>query len=153
MTTAFHESDHPRVGNGQFTEKQYAEAPTGVVAAPPKPEDFHQDFADAVKYADRAANGDSNDDEHDALVDLTAAAEGYLEAHRKAGTLDLDTPSVSRSGFTGPSFHAALKRMVSRSEEVFDGDSNDDEFDHLHNFKELVRAEFNLPEYDEDDED
>ncbi|WIE81218.1 hypothetical protein [Curtobacterium sp. MCSS17_016] len=143
--------ENARTNGGQFGEQQHAEASAGVVRPLPKPEDFHQDFADAVRDADRAANGDSNDDEHDALIDLNAAAEGYLEAHRRAGTLDLDSIVTGPNGQQQPSFHAALKRMVDRTEEVTGDDgSNDDEFDHLNNFKEVVRSHFDLPEDDED---
>jgi hypothetical protein len=144
--------ENARTNGGQFGEQQHAEAPAGVVRPLPSPEDFHQDFADAVRAADTAANGDSNDDEHDALIDLNLAAEGYLEAHRRAGTLDLDSIVTGPNGQQQPSFHAALKRMVDRTEEVIGDDgSNDDEFDHLNNFKEVLRSHFDLP--DDDDED
>lgn len=139
--------ENARTNGGRFGEQQHAEAPAGVVRTPPTPEDFHQDFADAVRAADKAAIGDSNDDEHDALIDLNSAAEGYLEAHRRAGTLDVDSIVTTPAGVEEPSFHAALKRMISRTEEVVGDDgSNDDEFDHLNNFKSLVRGHFGLPD-------
>ncbi|MGW8431593.1 hypothetical protein ACWGJ9_10920 [Curtobacterium citreum] len=140
-----------RTAGGQFGEQQHTEAPADVVRPLPTPEDFHQDFADAVRAADKAANGDSNDDEHEALIDLNSAAEGYLEAHRRAGTLDLHSIVTGPDSRQQPSFHAALKQLVSRTEEVIgDEGSNDDEFNHLHNFKEVVRGHFGFP--DEDDE-
>lgn len=143
-----------RTAGGQFGEQQRTEAPAGVVRPLPTPEDFHQDFADAVRAADKAANGDSNDAEHEALIDLNTAAEGYLEAHRRAGTLDLDSIVTTPNGQQQPSFHAALKQLISRTEEVCGDDgSNDDEFDHLHNLKEAVRGHFGLPEEDDELDD